>query len=95
MIEKLAVFTDGQSVVNHVFEVLDNLDLRLKDNKPVIQPISLLLLDINMPQLTGIEACKQIRRKYDEINHRAEEPESMADHQTHVLKPFICYLTGL
>ena len=33
-----------------------------------IQPISLLLLDINMPNTTGLETLKMIKQKYQEAN---------------------------
>ena len=37
-----------------------------------MQPVSLLLLDINMPIMDGMEATKLIKEKYKEINERLQ-----------------------
>ena len=40
-----------------------------KGHKP-IQPVSLLMLDINMPIVNGLQALKQIKQKYKDLNDK-------------------------
>ena len=56
----------------------------------VIQPVSLLILDINMPILNGFETKKTIEELFVKFNNRmsAEQPD------TTVLRPLICYLSA-
>ena len=58
-----------------------------------IQPIPLLLLDINMPRLSGLEACKLIKKKYSLINSRALKQPEVQLAETLVMRPFICFVT--
>ena len=38
-----------------------------------MQPISLLLLDINMPNINGLEALKMIKQVYKEANEELSQ----------------------
>ena len=38
-----------------------------------LQPVSLLLLDINMPIVNGMEALKLIKQKFVELNNNAAD----------------------
>ena len=62
---KLIIFSNGSEVVNYFTNLLD---------QPVVsqmkQPISLLILDINMPGLNGLECAANIKKQYKEINQR-------------------------
>ena len=78
--EKLVLFSDGKNVSDYFDEVLDALDLSYKNaNKsqgsdkvnPTLQPVALLLLDINMPIMTGMEVMLKLKKKYNEINEKA------------------------
>ena len=55
--ENLVVHQDGAAVVLYFEELLKslNIDAAARQNKLPLQPVTLLLLDINMPILTGIE----------------------------------------
>ena len=67
--DKLLVFSDGQEVFDYIEDVLNYLKQEPVDfSERPIQPISLLLLDINMPNITGLEALKMIKQKYREVN---------------------------
>ena len=42
--------------------------LGLYPDKECIQPITLLLLDINMPVMDGLKTTKSLKEKIDQIN---------------------------
>ena len=50
------MFDNGQDTLNHITDVLSNI---YRDFH--IQPISLLLLDINMPIISGLECAQQVK----------------------------------
>ena len=50
------MFDNGQDALNHISDVLSNI---YRDFH--IQPISLLLLDINMPIINGLECAQQVK----------------------------------
>ena len=63
--DKLEIFSDGKETV----EFFDNLLNQFKEDSrdspsTTLQPVSLLLLDINMPLVNGIDALKQIKEKF-------------------------------
>ena len=49
-------------------KLLDDVEMGRSEAK--IQPVALLLLDINMPLLNGMEACKLVKEKYRRLNER-------------------------
>ncbi len=53
--ERLVMFANGQEVVDYFDELLDD------KNEIPIQPVSLLLLDINMPILDGLETLRLVK----------------------------------
>ena len=55
--DKLEIFSDGKETVEY-FEDLLNLLKDIEGCENTLQPVSLLLLDINMPLLNGIDALK-------------------------------------
>ena len=54
------MFDNGQDALNHISDVLCNI---YRDFH--IQPISLLLLDINMPILDGMQTAKKVKQIYE------------------------------
>ena len=66
--EKLKLFSDGKAVADY-FESLLN-DIESEQEEFCIQPVSLLLLDINMPIENGIEALARIKQAYLRLNER-------------------------
>ena len=54
-----------------------------------IQPVALLLLDINMPVMTGIEALSIIKKKFKETNK-----ELISKGRTElIVRPVICFFS--
>ena len=43
------------------------------EGEPTKQPITLLLIDINMPIMTGMEAVEHIKQKYERLNQSRRE----------------------
>ena len=52
-----------------------------------IRPVSLLLLDLQMPKKNGIEVFKEVREFFKQINNMAED-------DVQVLEPKIVFLTS-
>ena len=61
--DRLITFSDGKEVIDYFENLLNVLDSQGHEERPV-QPVSLLLLDINMPIINGIETLKQIKGKF-------------------------------
>ena len=61
---KLVQFSNGKDAVDYFRKLLDPTD----DKQSSILPVSLLLLDINMPIVDGLECAKSIKELYREKN---------------------------
>ena len=66
--EKLKIFSDGKAVADYFESLLD--DIEPVQGEFCIQPVSLLLLDINMPIENGIQALVRIKEAYLRLNKR-------------------------
>ena len=64
VVNSLALMTNGQEVVEYFTTLLDKLVLDTSKNKKKSQPVTLLLMDINMPILNGMETLKIIKDKF-------------------------------
>ena len=63
MPDKLITFSDGKEVVDYFETLLNGLHVR-SHGETTVQPVALLLLDVNMPILNGLETLKQIKGKF-------------------------------
>ena len=66
------MFDNGQDALNHISDVLSNI---YRDFH--IQPISLLLLDINMPIINGLECAQQVKQLYREVNEKLAKEQGI------------------
>ena len=83
---RLKMFANGQTVVDFVSELLTQLKTEADWGvEQVSQPISLLLLDINMPVLNGYETLTKVKELYSKVNE--------IDPSHKFLRPLICYLS--
>lgn len=64
VLEGLKILLDGEQeiAVSHCFRSAGQLIAALKEALPDV-----VLLDINMPEMNGIEACKIIKKEYPEL----------------------------
>ena len=64
--KRLSLFSNGKEVVNFFEEMLkgDNVDPDVGSEKPV----SLLILDVNMPIMHGLQASQKVKELYDAYN---------------------------
>ena len=83
--ECLVDFANGQEVVGYFTKILLQLP---EERQQVVQPVSLLLLDINMPVLNGYETLKKVKQLFKDFN------ESSGPNEPLVLRPMICYLSS-
>ena len=63
ILDKLKIFSSGTSVVSYVDTLLGDIKTSQDhnfDDRP-LHPVSLILLDINMTIMTGMEALKSIK----------------------------------
>ena len=72
------------------------------DTKNKARPVSLILMDINMPLKSGLEAKKEITELYENSNkalsERTQEDDAEASvggtkSKTSIIRPLICYQT--
>lgn len=84
-------FTNGQQVVKAIEEILIETNF-----EETIQPIPLVILDINMPILDGLQTAKKIKQMFvdlnDSIRKNSEESSEPKQPRT-IIRPFICHLT--
>ena len=66
---KVAMFSDGKALTDYIDQVLNDLDLsdHVAGQRP-LWPISLILLDINMPIMNGFDTMKLVKEKFRLIN---------------------------
>ena len=86
--ERLVILSNGGEVVNFFdsfFECLKGTGSQTNSSN-LYQPIALLLLDINMPIMTGMEVCKRVKDIYERHNAGVAPGRQ-------VLRPVICYLS--
>ena len=58
---------------------------QLHNFENVVQPISLLILDINMPELNGLECSRKIKQLYIDKNRQTQSKK--------LLRPCIIFMT--
>ena len=67
--EKLITFNNGQDVLEYFEKELSKITLESISTYTLpFQPVSLLLLDINMPILDGFETLKQTKELFKRHN---------------------------
>ena len=100
----LIMFQDGLEAVNYFNQLLEDLQTELKfDKNPhkngVIQPVSLLILDVNMPILNGIQVLMQVKEKFDQLEGKLSDTRKLISYTetklpiVKVVRPLIAYLS--
>ena len=72
---RLEMFSNGVEVLNKFEEMFDKFTNSGIPNhalgvRGAFQPVSLLLLDINMPIMSGMQVCKAVRQLYKQYNDK-------------------------
>ena len=62
--DKLSKFSNGKEMVDFIETIIDQININRSDVSLPLLPVSLILLDINMPVMDGIEAYKIIQDKF-------------------------------
>ena len=92
--DRLVMCSNGQEVVDYFDRLLDDVKESQGDRMTPFQPVALLLLDINMPILGGMEALKIIKSKYQRMNSALDLGDTgRQDGNPLLLRPVICYLS--
>ena len=80
------MFANGQSVVNFISKLLTDLQSDSDQGfEQMMQPVSLLLLDINMPVLNGYETLIKVKELFKQVNENNPKQQ--------FVRPMICYLS--
>ena len=67
--DKLFSFSNGKEAVDYINSTLLTIDLAAQEQETrSLLPVSLVLLDINMPIMDGMEAAKKIKDKFQKFN---------------------------
>ena len=71
--ERFLTFSDGKQVLDVLEEYLNTLSLIDYDPaiKKPMQPISILILDINMPVMDGMECVEKTKTLFSAFNEKA------------------------
>ena len=64
------MLSNGQEACEFIERSLDEIQ---SDEKSAKQAVTLLLVDINMPIMTGMEAVRIIRQRYESFNQSRRE----------------------
>ena len=67
--DRLITFSNGKDIVDYIDNALSEVikNAQTSSQRP-IWPVSLVLLDINMPTQNGIQTLKIIKQKFSQIN---------------------------
>lgn len=71
--DRVSIFSDGQETVQHIERVVNSIEFNCLDldsinaSDTAVQPISLLLLDINMPMLNGFQVQTQVKSMFAQV----------------------------
>ena len=80
--DRAVFFSNGQQLVEYAQHLLDeSLSQQHSEPHNPIQPISLVLLDVNMPILSGMETLVKLTEMFGD------------DDSNRILRPMICYLS--
>ena len=83
---RLKTLSNGLAVVKFFESLFQEEAQNIEDSK-VRQPVSILLLDINMPVLNGYETLIQVKSLFDKMNEM--NPSIL------FMRPMICYLSQM
>lgn len=72
MSDRLKIFSNGQEVVEF-FEQHLLKEMSAQKIDRTYQPVALLLIDINMPILNGMETVPKIKKLFTEFNNLMRE----------------------
>ena len=90
--DRLQIFSNGQEVVDYFEELLKGLSE--KNLSSIQQPVSLVLIDINMPILSGLETVPIIKRQFAEFNDALKEgPLIGSARNFQIVRPPILYFS--
>ena len=69
---KFCVTSNGEQVVSLLIEHLEEIENNRTGIISPYQPVTLLLLDINMPMLNGFETTKAVKDLYQQFNEKEQ-----------------------
>ena len=69
MADKLTLFSNGREAVDHFSKLLEEHKRLGAEGKQVpLQPVTLLLLDVNVPIMDGMEVLRRTKQLFEECN---------------------------
>ena len=97
---QLTLFNNGQEVIEHLEDILVAVQTFEIDQNQPIQPVKLLLLDINMPIMNGFDTLIGVQTLYNKHNARLNNlttsplinSEGNSQH-TFIVRPLIVFFS--
>ena len=69
---------DGEQIITSARATLQNcVNRMIETNELIRQPISFILLDLQMPHKSGIEVIEEIRRLYSKLNDTLQDGDKL------------------
>ena len=91
--ERFHTYPNGQMVLNAFDRILDIFasfsEADEADQPQIVQPVSILFLDINMPVLDGLETARLIKQRVEDFNAKIHVSNPLLT----VVRPLIVHLT--
>ena len=86
--KRLSVFRNGQEAIDHFDKLLQTREQMASEKS--LQPVALLLVDINVPIVSGLELTKYIKKKFDQLNNGSTLGGM---NSAKILRPLIVYVS--
>ena len=88
LLKKCSFAINGQEAVDQVTRTIDSLEDSILDSSKPFRPVELMILDLQMPVLNGLDAIKKVKQIYERL--RARHPESQIEKPTFIFVTAFC-----
>ena len=88
LLKKCSFAINGQEAVDQVTRTIDSLEDSILDSSKPFRPVELMILDLQMPILNGLDVIKKVKQIYERL--RVSHPESQIEKPTFIFVTAFC-----